>query len=241
MNALATLAKRIVMTHSRRWWLLFRRAIPLIMFIAMGTTALVHPNVTWTSAALSITVAMPLLVSVCAVFGNRQRRAFRGGFAILGGGYFLLLWLGYPTAGNYGGLSSFVNKMATSKALYLLHDRLFPSSSLRLVPDGMQAAGFGGGFGGASGGFGSGGGGFGGGGAFQMPADPFADEPAPNAMGGTTVSGSPPNLMEDYQTAENFLIIGQCLWAWILGWLGGLFAQFVARRQAKPPTLKSQI
>jgi beta-lactamase regulating signal transducer with metallopeptidase domain len=66
-----------------------------------------------------------------------------------------------------------------------------------------------------------------------MPADPFADAPAPNATGGTTVSGNPPNIMEDYQTAENFLIIGQCLWAWILGWLGGLFAQFLALRQVR--------
>jgi hypothetical protein len=35
------------------------------------------------------------------------------------------------------------------------------------------------------------------------------------------------------RSAEDFVLIGQCLWAWILGWIGGVFAQFVSRRQLR--------
>ncbi len=235
------------MQLSRRVTCNAQRIIPLAIVGVLGSVALTHPNEGWSSAAVSVTALASLGMTVGALFGSPKRRPFRGGFAVCCGGYFLLFWFAYGSASRQAAPNPYFEATATTKSLDFLHDRLFPDSSVKLLTGeySFGSSGFGGG------GFGSGGGVFGGGGAFEVAADgerssstsDREDSHSPpsvrlaQAMTGPPVQ-TPANptplaaqLQSDSDTAQYFLAIGQCLWALILGYLGGLFAQFLARRQ----------
>jgi hypothetical protein len=212
-----------------KWPRIVRQAIPPISVMIFSIIALLHPTRAWSSTAVTFTVVVVLGMGVCALAGSRVRRAFRGGFAVCCGGYFMLCWLGSPPTDDsrFPAISSFMNTMATTRSLFYLHDMVFPNSSIKLAPDGSPFQGYEGG-------------GIpvvGHGGVFDVP-DSEADKsakPAHASPTGATELWQIVNsaLRVDVDTAEDFVLIGQCLWAWILGWLGGIFAQFVARRQSR--------
>ena len=132
-------------------------ALPAPMLVCGALRRATHPGEAWGSAAVSVCLLASLGMTVGALFGNARRRPFCGGFAVCCGGYSLLfLFTATSWQTNY-----YLDSAVTTRALKLLHDRLFPDSSVKLFPQ------TGGGFGG---------GGFGGGGAFDVgdDTDPFS-------------------------------------------------------------------
>lgn len=194
-----------------------KTALLLFIPIAVALAALRNVDQLWVSLVTTGTSLLVLASVVATVFGETKQRAFRGGFAVFCGGYFLLYCLSLsPPA--FEQTNSIVPRLITTKALYFVHDQLYRDSSLRLYPDGTMSGVGGVGFGAAPGGFQYSGG----------DAQPIGGSAASPALQPFII---PPQI--DSVRAGNFLIIGQCLWAWILGWIGGVFAQFVSRRQLR--------
>jgi hypothetical protein len=229
------------------------RAIwPLIAIVVLGAVALAHPNSAWTSAALSAAALLPLGMIVAARYGSEARRPSRNGFAICCGGYFLFF--------AFFADSAYLENLATSKAINLYYQRLFPNAGYGPIPS--SRGGFGGtGFGGGGGGFGGGGGMFDvadtevaqlepGKGTFAPeqntePAVPVPDSDQAGEVNWTTAGPVAPTAPTTAQLAQsqaqqamelarasNFWLIGHAWWALLFGWIGACLAHFMASRQA---------
>ncbi len=217
---------------TKRAVVILRWAIAPIIVAVCGAIALLHPMSEWLSAAVSFTVAASLVATVCAAFGDRRRRALRSGFAICCGGYFLLYWFGYrPDAG----VNSYLDALVTTKSLNWLHDHLFPDSTVKLAPDpelqlppsGVLSA--------PAGELGT---------PVLTPPAALPDRIHAPAAYLAQVSGVPivggMQPVDDSEVAQNFVQIGQCLWALFFGWLGGWFAHWLAWRQANAKAAAAQ-
>ena len=163
--------------------------------------------------AVTVTI-LTLLGSVSLALGRcGDRRAFWMGFAVCGVGYLAMVTTPFAP--------ELVVKLATTQSIAFLRDTFHPPS------DFQATSGFGGG-----------------GGAFQIISQTppnsaaWGDQSAPvplltsqqhSLLGQNSMVVSP--ISDDYQaTAENFLLIGQCVWAWLLAALGGTLSRFAARR-----------
>jgi hypothetical protein len=209
-----------------------RMAVPAVAS-ALGAVALCHPTDTWRTAAVTCAALASLGSTIGALFGCTKSRPFRGGFAICCGGYFFLYWFAYGT-GDRQFPNPYLESAATTKVLSFLHDSLFPQSTVKLRLGPIPNAAFPSGVNFLGGGFG--------GGAFDV-AEAAAGDSIPGlqlAQAAIAPVVQPPanqaplaaQMAADNAAAQCFLAIGQCLWALILGYAGGLFAQFLARRSA---------
>ncbi len=225
-----------IMKFPIRVMTLARCAFGPVLVGVLGSIALTHPTDAWRSVAVSVAALASFGMMIGALFGSSVRRPFLGGFALCCGGYFFLYWLTYGTGDNRQFPNPYLESAATTKALSYLHDALFPESSVKLhlstYPTGLpfSSAGWGGG-------------GFGGGGAFDVADDTAGNvrPPVELAQAMTMPSPQPPanqaavaaQMTNDNDAAQSFLGIGQSLWALALGYAGGIFAQFLARRNGK--------
>ncbi len=192
-------------------------SVPVAISVG-GLVALFQPNEVWVSVAISVTTVAPLLSLLLAIYGDSKQRPFFGGFAICCGSYLLLFF----TETNSDSTPTLMDCLITTKAIKSSYFKIFPNSTL--APVTMSSPG---------------------GGQFQIhdgssgtkvgkpDADPFGSDPPSTTTvvlgGGQTAT---PDPIDEQQSFANFTYIGQSLWAWILGWMGGSLAQFFTWRQA---------
>src|SRR5437867_2666497 len=94
----------------------------LVLALAVGLAAMRGANEYWASGLL---FATPLLLGIAvlgALCGSRRRRTRRIGFAVLGGGYFALAFLGLSD-GNLA-------KLPTSRLLLYVHERVVGQATM---------------------------------------------------------------------------------------------------------------
>lgn len=206
--------------------------LPPLIILAIAMLALRSSTAVWASLVATASGVAPLAMTLAAVFGDRVRRPFRGGFAICSGSYYLLWFVASaaPIAiiSEPGDPLTSFQSLATTKVVDYLHDKVFfCTSTVHLLPDPIDTSQR-----------------PPGGGAFDTKpessekppsadskAAPAAKPTAPAVATPSMNSFQAPSTPDDSDRAENFELIGQCLWAWLLGWSGGQFAQWMARRR----------
>lgn len=197
---------------------LVRWTAPLAAFAGMAAFALINATPAWAMIAATATVGATMAAILAATFFADARRCPASGFAICCGLYLLFCSRGETLNADGPGMSSYVDAAATTQALYHLHDRFFPDTSVRLVPldeDGYGPIDLRG--------------------VEAMQNVPDAESTVPDHV---SVTGQPTYLSQvircwigqgdDLSRAHRFVIIGQCLWAVAFGWIGALFARVLA-------------
>ncbi|HEV2972709.1 MAG TPA: hypothetical protein VGY55_22265 [Pirellulales bacterium] len=182
----------------------------LLMFFAaagLASGAMCQASEAWVGVIVSVTFVAILAAVIRAIFLTAGRRAFSIGFAICTASYFLLYFyipLFYP---------------AIPGAHELGEDRLIdmiPTTKLLNLLYGMTHSD-----------------------ANLSPAawpETIESPVGGGRSGGAFQVGSNAVVrptVQDVEVARSFLLIGQCIWAWVVGWLGGWFAQLLAWRQAR--------
>lgn len=97
----------------------------LVLGSAVGIAALRGANEPWASGLLMTTPAVFGLALIGGLCGKERSRPARLGFAVLGGGYFALTFLGL-SEGNLA-------KLPTSKLLYFVHERVVGQATYSVV------------------------------------------------------------------------------------------------------------
>jgi hypothetical protein len=197
--------------HPRRFFRFSLRALLLsVAAMALALAAMRFANIAWASAVVTITI-LALLASMAVAAGRRgERRSFWIGFALCGSGYLAVITTSLDP--------ELVLKLATTQSIAFLRDKFHPGSDFQSAP-------------------------VIGGGAFQVLVQPPAnsgaldepDAPLPllksqeRSYFDPGSAALPFQYSEDYKAmVENFLLIGHCIWALIIAFVGGTLARFAA-------------
>lgn len=189
-----------------------------VTLAAVACGALVNPNEWWTIGVMSASVALLAFVVLAAIFGGGERRAFWGGAAVIGWGYFGLVAfaLGF-NLDNYG-----ATPLVTCRLLGMLGESRFDAQQQTLVGQGVNSnAGV----------------------ANAVFPYPLADVQGGNSTTGSVSFWLLNSIGSGSASAQKlwtcFYSIGHCLWSLFLGMLGGLVAVRLAlarERQASQST-----
>ncbi len=203
------------------------------LFLVVTMAALASAGMTlhtrlWAEAIVSFSVVLYAAVAILAFRRVGESRAFRTAFAVVGGTYLLLV---------------LCNTFSPIRDLLITNRALVRLGGILNVPTDEPMN-----FGGGGGGFGGGGLG-GGGGGFQV-ADPGSN--SSGITGSSGFAGFDASNAVDYNWSSNyfayglpianpqipagaFLVIGHCIWSWLLALAAGCFAAFVCRPRATTP------
>jgi hypothetical protein len=215
-------------------WLRFslRELLAMTAFVAVGLVSLMHasawvPNLWFTMLLLSVGVAV-----VCWRAGKTA--GFAEGYALFAGGYALLLLLSaWPQSNQFMANPNAIHTMLLTHSLNdWAFDRVLPL--IREMPEQPESQPGGGGF-------------FGPGPIAQFggPLGPIPDQETGNGVGPPrqTTPGFPSNLslvfaggqtIVEYPDPDGFHRVAHCLWAVVIGCLGGRLMQML-RAAPIPP------
>ena len=105
-----------------RWQFSLRAILLLFVAVSLAAAAMRFATAAWASAVVTATV-LTLLVSVALAASSRgERRSFWIGFAVCGAGYFGFITT--PIASEY------VERLATTKAVIFLCERIHPQPQI---------------------------------------------------------------------------------------------------------------
>ena len=164
-------------------------------FAAIACAALARPTPFWLPTIVSVTAAFLFYAVLAAIYRVGARGAFWRGMAIVGWGYFLLVLVAHPSSDEHVPL-------LTTQFIMLVHDLRHPASDeddLYEVPYDLYPA---------------------------SPVDPMGPHPEDDAEDLDFPTSLPPSSgpRATYKT-PGFSVIGECLWALLLGCVGGLIAR----------------
>jgi hypothetical protein len=159
--------------------------------------------------------------AISTLFGDPRRRAFRGGFAICCGGYFL--FCAFADGGNEDGIGvhSFFQSSVMAKSLRWVWDSGIPTQDIPIhIPiQGTDQSGPG---------------------MLGVPMGATSSENTDSDAGfADHAAARSTNAELQVLRWPNYLQTGYCLWALALGWMGGGLAQFLARRRSESRTKRS--
>jgi hypothetical protein len=194
----------------RRFQFSLRTLLIFIVAASLALAAMRYSTAAWTTGVVTVTILL-LLGSIMLAFSSRSdRRPFWIGFAVCGVAYLIVV-------GSTGFVApEFVLRLATTKSVEFLRDKLHPPSDfVEYLPGGppgspRQRV-------------------------FYSPALPLL----PSQVIKNTYSYQSDTDERYGAIAWNFLLIGDCLWALLLGMFGGMLAQFAARRSRSQATSES--
>jgi hypothetical protein len=194
----------------RRFQFSLRSLLIFIAAVSLVSAAMRYSTAAWTTGVVTVTVFL-LLASIALAFSSPiDRRPFWIGFAVCGVAYLFVV-------GSTGFVApEFVLRLATTKSVEFLRDKLHPPSDfveyLPGGPPGRPPTR-----------------------VFYSPALPLL----PSQVIKNTYSYQSDTDERYGAIAWNFLLIGHCLWALLLGTLGGMLARFAASRSRSQATSES--
>ena len=112
-----------------------RTLLAVIVFVALGLTALKLSNPGWAAATATVTAGVLLFALLGWMHGREARRAYWSGFAVCGWGYLALIYV----AGNVWHAPP-GNQLATNDALEFMFRQFNPESE-KIMPSSMRILG----------------------------------------------------------------------------------------------------
>jgi len=185
-----------------------RSLMAFVLAVALAITALRNANDVWAGGML---LATPLLLGVAligGICGAERSRVRRLGFAILGGAYFALVFLGSP--------DRYVDRLPTSQLLDYIHRQVAPTVAGTFTTTAVVAPGVGNGASSVS----------------------TANSSAVYVVSskGILRTGRWAAILPGASNDEAFTIVGHCLFVMLAGLIGGAVAVwFDARRERAAP------
>jgi hypothetical protein len=188
------------------------RLMGFILVLAVGLAALRGANDYWAGGMILIASLIIGIATLGGLFGADRSRAGRLGFAVFGGGYFALAFLGL-SEGNLG-------KLPTSWLLTYVHQRVAPPQTYTFTVTGSATGQTGSGVVLTS----------------NVRPGPIANTVTTTTTQAVTASTVDPAIANRWKSLlpgaanyESFSVVGHCLFAL----LAGLPGAFIARRFEK--------
>jgi hypothetical protein len=189
-----------------------RGMLILVALFAIGIVSLVYANDFWVSVVTGIVIVALIAALIVAFVDRGFSQAFAVGFVLVGFVYALAVLSGYSSLAS-GNITSdmrnleftYGGRLPTTYSLRFLHQTVIHRTYTDLSGNPLPN---------------------------YDPAKDSKTASVGGGGGGFSRGGFPARTHES-PTREDFMPIGHCWWALLLGYVGGIFAMYVHRRRMR--------